>query len=164
MKRSVTLLAVLSLGMGAALAQTAGQHPGAPGSAREPMFVKSSELKWEKIAPEMGDGSPELAILRVDPKTQATQLMIKVPKNFHVPRHWHTANETHTILSGTFIMECEGKRAELGPGGFNYMPGKMVHQAWTKPDEGALLFITVDSAWDINWVEPPPWLKKSEKQ
>jgi hypothetical protein len=29
----------------------------------------------------------------------------------------------------------------------------MVHQAWTKPDEGALLAVTVDGAWDINWVD-----------
>jgi anti-sigma factor ChrR (cupin superfamily) len=68
--------------------------------------------------------------------------MIRSPKNYHVPRHWHTANETHTVISGTFIMEQDGgKREELGPGSFNYMPSKMVHQGWTKPDEGNLLFI-----------------------
>jgi hypothetical protein len=50
-------------------------------------------------------------------------------------------------------MECEGQRAELGPGSFNYMPSKMVHQAWTKADEGTLLFITVDGAWDVNFVD-----------
>jgi mannose-6-phosphate isomerase-like protein (cupin superfamily) len=82
--------------------------------------------------------------------------MIRVPKNVHVPRHWHTANETHTIISGTFIIECEGQRAELGPGSFNYVPSKMVHEAWTKPEEGTLLFITVDREWDINWVDGPP--------
>jgi hypothetical protein len=36
------------------------------------------------------------------------------------------------------------------------MPTRMIHEAWTKPDEGVLLFITVDGAWDINWVEGPP--------
>src|SRR4051812_37652626 len=69
--------------------------------------------------------------------------MIRVPKDFHVPKHWHTANETHTIVSGTFIMQHEGgQREELGPGSFNYVPSKAVHQAWTKPGEGTLLFIT----------------------
>ena len=83
--------------------------------------------------------------------------MIRVPEDFHVPKHWHTANETHTIVSGTFIMQHEGgQREELGPGSFNYVPSKAVHQAWTKPDEGTLLFITVDGAWDVNWVEGPP--------
>ena len=70
--------------------------------------AKFEDLKWEKILPAFGDGSPEIAILRVDPKTQATQLLIRNPK-------------------------------------------KMVHQAWL-PDDG-LVFITVDGAWDINWVD-----------
>jgi quercetin dioxygenase-like cupin family protein len=71
------------------------------------------------------------------------------------------ANETHTIIRGAFILQPDnGDRKELGPGSFNYIPRKMVHQAWTKPDEGALLFITVDGAWDINWVETPATSKK----
>ena len=32
----------------------------------------------------------------------------------------------------------------------------MHHEAWTKPNEGTLLFITVDSGWDVNWVNGPP--------
>ena len=127
--------------------------PGPPGQS---IFLKYQDVKWEKIIPEMGELSPTISILRIDPKSQATQLMIRAPKNFHVPRHWHSANETHTIVSGTFIMECEGQREELGPGSFNYMPGKMIHQGWTKPDEDLLLFITVDAAWDIHWVDAPP--------
>ena len=97
------------------------------------------DLKWQRIVPELGERSPEIVILRVDPNTQATQLMIRVPKNTHVPKHWHTANETHTIMSGTFIIECEEKRVELGPDSFNYVPSKMAHEAWTGPEEGTLL-------------------------
>jgi len=82
--------------------------------------------------------------------------MIRVPKDFHVPQHWHSANETHTVMNGTFIMKCEGRRQALSPGSFNYIPAKMVHEAWTTPDEGALLFITVDGPWDLNWVNGPP--------
>ncbi len=83
--------------------------------------------------------------------------MIRVPKDFHVLPHWHSANETHTILTGTFIVQHEGgSREELGPGSFNYIPRGTVHQAWTKPEEGALPFITVDGAWDINWTKGPP--------
>ena len=131
-----------------------------PASAQEPAMhplnVAFKDVKWQKMVPELGERSSDIAILRVDSNTHATQLMIRVPNNFHVPRHWHSANETHTIVSGTFIIECEGQRAELGPGSFNYVPRKMPHEAWTKPDVGALLFITVDSAWDVNWVNGPP--------
>ena len=82
--------------------------------------------------------------------------MIRFPKNFHVPKHWHTANETHTVVKGTFIIECEGKRETLTQGSWNYVPSKVAHEAWTKPNEGALLYISVDSGFDINWVGAPP--------
>ncbi len=125
-------------------------------SADHAMDLRFEDLKWEKIVPELGDKSSEITILRVDPKTKATHLMIRVPKDFHVPKHWHTANETHTIVKGTFIIEHEGKRQAIGQGSWNFVPNKMAHEAWTKPNEGALLYITVDSAWDINWVGEPP--------
>jgi len=139
----------------------------APGLAQSvhtgdhPVNVRFQDIKWEKIMPDLGEASPEISILHIDPSTQATQLMIRVPKNFHVMPHWHNANETHTVINGTFIIQHEGTdREELGAGSFNYIPGKMVHEAWTKPDGGALLFITVDGAWDVNWVTPPPMSKR----
>jgi len=118
--------------------------------------IRFDTMKWAKIVPELGERSSEITILHIDPKTQATQLMIRVPKGTHVPMHWHTGNETHTIVSGTFIMECEGKKDTLNTGSFNYTPATMRHEAWTTNKEGALLFITVDKAWDINWVGGPP--------
>ncbi|MFZ0497250.1 MAG: cupin domain-containing protein [Methylocella sp.] len=125
-------------------------------------YMNFENLKWEKLVPALGAGSPDITILHVDPKTGATQLMIRSPKNYHAPKHWHTANETHTVISGTFIMRDEdGKRAELGPGSFNYMPSKMVHEAWSKPDEGNLVFITVDGPWDLNLVDDPPKEQKT---
>ena len=124
------------------------------GNSQKIMSTKFWDLKWEKILPAFGDDSPEIAILRVDPKTQATQLLIRNPKKIHVTRHWHSANETHKILRGNMVFECDGKREELGPGSFNYIPKEMVHQAWL-PDDG-LVFMTVDAAWDINWVDGPP--------
>jgi len=121
-----------------------------------PFSVKFSDVKWQKIFPSWSAGTREIAILRVDAVTKATQLMIRVPKNFRVPQHWHSTNESHTVLSGTFVVECEGRKEELGPGSYSSMPAKMVHQGWTKPDEGAVLFITVDTTWDLNWVDGPP--------
>ena len=123
-------------------------------NAQEPIFKKLSDLKWDKILPDLGADSPEICVLRVDPKTQATQLLIRTPKAIHVRKHWHTANESHTMIKGTATLACEGKRVEIGPGGYNYMPAKMVHEAWLPAN--SLTLITVDSAWDINWVEGPP--------
>jgi quercetin dioxygenase-like cupin family protein len=101
----------------------------------------------------LGEGSPEVAILHVNHGTGATELLIRTPADFHVPKHWHTANETLTVIRGTFaVAHAGGDRVELSVGSFAYMPARMVHEGWTGA-EGAMYLVTVDGAWDLNWVE-----------
>jgi hypothetical protein len=116
------------------------------------VFMKPQDINWKEV-----EGGTKVAILHIDPKTQATELMIWNPKNTHVPRHWHTANEKISMISGIFVIKHDGGEdpVELNPGSFAYMPAKMVHEAWTKPDTDALYFITVDGAWDYNVVGSP---------
>jgi quercetin dioxygenase-like cupin family protein len=130
------------------------QQPAAQAESGQAMGMKYENLQWQTIVPELGSDSPQISILRVDPQSHATQLLIRVPKAVHVPMHWHSANETHTVIRGTWTFEHGGSRDELGPGGFNYIPAKMHHQAWASND--ALVFITVDAGWDVNWVNGPP--------
>jgi mannose-6-phosphate isomerase-like protein (cupin superfamily) len=149
-----TLLVALTLP-----AQSSSQHhTAAPSHAdvtrSHAMNARYDDLQWETMVPELGDASPQAAILRVDPKTRATHLLIRMPKQMHVPVHWHSANETHTVIKGTMVFEHDGQRHELGPGGFNYVPARTPHQAWSSDD--ALVFITVDAGWDVNWVNGPP--------
>lgn len=128
--------------------------PDTAGDASAAIFKNLSDIKWGKILPELGADSPEISILHVDPKTQATKLLIRTSSAIHIRKHWHTANETHTLITGTAAFACDGKRVEMGPGSFNYMPAKMIHEAWLPAN--SLTFITVDGAWDVNWVEGPP--------
>src|SRR5438477_268753 len=130
-----------------------GSTPATSG-ASQAMSARYEDLIWQSMVPDLGNDSPQISILRVDPKTNATQLLIRTPKKMHVPIHWHSANETHTMIQGTAVFDHEGKREQLGTGGFNYIPAKMKHQAWTS--EGSVVFITVDGPWDVNWVGNPP--------
>ena len=148
----VSNLLLFAAALGAAQSNSGGTP--ATSGASQAMSARYEDLKWQTMVPELGNDSPQISILRVDPKTGATQLLIRRPKKMHVPMHWHSANETHTMIQGTAIFEHEGKREELGPGGFNYIPAKMQHQAWTS--EGSVVFITVDGAWDTHWVSGPP--------
>src|SRR5258708_25565036 len=75
-------------------------HAG-PTDAPMAVFKNYPDLKWNKILPELGGDSPEICILHVDPKTQATKLMIRTPTAIHIRKHRHTANETHTMILGT---------------------------------------------------------------
>ena len=129
------------------------QSPPAPvPDAANPVFLQVQDLKWQ-IYP----GGNKIAILHIDPTARATELVIWNPPNTHVPRHWHSANEKISIISGTFVMKHDGggDPVALDAGAFAYMPAKMIHEAWTKPDKDALYFITVDGAWDYNVVDGP---------
>jgi quercetin dioxygenase-like cupin family protein len=151
---TVSLLVTLTLAAQSSTHQDPAVASHAGGSPLHSISARYGDLQWQTMVPELGADSPQLSILRVDPKTQATELLIRMPKQMHVPTHWHSANETHTVIKGTMVFEHEGQRHELGPGGFNYLPARMHHQAWSSDD--ALVFITVDSGWDVNWVSGPP--------
>ena len=156
MRNLLAVVAISILACAPATAQPTGL-PKIPADSTDRMLnMRLKSMKWDPIVPPLGKGSPMITILHVDPKTHATQLMIHVPKSFHVAPHWHSANETHTIVKGTFIMESGGMRDTLRAGGFNYTPARMIHQAWTLPGEEALLFITVDGPWDVNFVDQLP--------
>ena len=120
----------------------------------EAIFKNYKDLKWDKILPDLGDKSPEICFLHIDPKTKATKLLIRTPAAIHARKHWHSANETHTMVLGKATFGCDGKKVEQDVGSFNYLPAKMVHEAWLT--KGSLTFITVDGPWDINWVEGAP--------
>ena len=65
--------------------------------------VKADDMKWEPL-----EGGFEISILYTNPKTQATYLVIRGPGNLHVPRHWHSSNESITVLKGTFVVAHDG--------------------------------------------------------
>jgi quercetin dioxygenase-like cupin family protein len=137
-----SLLAAL---MFTAMSWPAGTYAQAPDAMAK--TVKPDEMKWEPLG-----GGFEISILYTNPATQATYLVIR--GSGHVPRHWHSSNESITVLKGTFTVAHDGSPATtaLAPGGFLYMPAKMIHEAWTG-NEGATYFITVDGKWDVNFVE-----------
>src|SRR5438132_14136604 len=78
-----------------------------------PIFKNLSDLKWDKIIPELGENSPEICFLRVDPKTHPTSLLIRTSKAIHIRKHSHTANESHTMISGKAILASEANQTYL---------------------------------------------------
>jgi quercetin dioxygenase-like cupin family protein len=140
-------------------AQTAGGPPaGCPDPSKCPVSVRAQDIRWEKAFPDLGADGPDLAVVHVNPKTQATQLLIRAPKEVVVPWHWHTANEAITVLSGTFTVACESKRIELGAGSFTYTPSRLIHEATFT--EGCMIAISADGPFDIHWAGAPPKANK----
>ena len=67
-----------------AYTQTAGSAMG--------KVVNADDIKWQPL-----EGGFEISILYTNPTTQATYLVIRGPGNLHVPRHWHSSNESITV-------------------------------------------------------------------
>jgi quercetin dioxygenase-like cupin family protein len=139
------------------VAQAQEPAPEAKAALSEPIFKLYKDLKWKKLIPGLGEKSPEICILHVDAKTKATKMLVRCPVASGSRKHWHTANETHTVIQGQVIYECDGKRVQLGPGSFNFIPAKMVHEAWSSA--GSLVFITLDGPWDIHHTDGEPTVK-----
>jgi quercetin dioxygenase-like cupin family protein len=150
----VAIAAIVSLPVGVRAQESKDTAHTAQADTSQAIFKNYKDLNWGKILPDLGENSPEVCILHVDPKTKVTKLLIRMPKGIHIRKHWHSANETHTMVLGTIVFACDGERIEQGPGSFNYLPAKMVHEAWAST--GSVVFITVDGPWDVNWVEGAP--------
>jgi hypothetical protein len=106
---------MLGVAVGGRGASTPKAAQGPAAGTTQAVFRNYQDLKWEKILPDLGGNSPEICILSVDPKTQATKLMIRAPKAIHVVKHWHSVNEAHAVILGNQVFTCEGKRSSRGP-------------------------------------------------
>ena len=122
--------------------------------SKEIMLKNPSDLKWEKMLPDLGEDSPLFSILRVDANTKATTLMIEFPKAIYIPKHTHEMSETHIILGGSHLFESEGKRFDVKEHGYIYMPGKFVHEAWVPA--GAKAIIILEDGWKVDWLKAGP--------
>ncbi len=74
MKEKLHLAFVVTALTGFALSGYAQESGGTVAVANSPEFKNLSDLKWDKILPDLGADSPEISILHVNPKTHATSL------------------------------------------------------------------------------------------
>jgi len=160
---STLRLFIVAAAILAAAAVTFPQTPGGPPAScpdpsKCPVYLRAEDIQWEKAFPDLGPDGPDLAVVHVNPKTQATQLLVRATKPAVVPWHWHTANEAIMVMKGTFTLECEGKKVDLGPGSFTYTPSRLIHRATFS--EGCMIAISADGPFEINWAGAPPTARK----
>jgi len=125
----------------------------------ESILKNQSDHKWEMMLPELGKDSPLFTLLRVDPHTNATTLMINFPTALHIPKHTHEKSETHFLLCGSHLFENSdtGERFDVRENGYFYLPGHVVHEAWVPA--GARAIIILEDGWKVNWLDGPPTAK-----
>jgi len=138
----------------AAVLGTALVAPVTAFAAGETVLKNKDDMKWELMLSSLGKDSPRYTILRVDPKTNATTLMIEFPTAMHIPKHTHEKSETHFLLNGSHVFGHDGKLYTVNEGGYFYMDGGMVHEAWVPA--GAKAIIVLEDGWKVDWTEGAP--------
>src|SRR5215470_14209304 len=124
-----------------------------------PVCVNKPDQKWELMLPELGKDSPLFTLLRVDPQTDATTLLIDFPTAIHIPKHTHEKSETHIILRGSHLFENSDtrQRYEVRERGYFYMAGHIPHEAWVPA--GSQAIIILEDGWKVNWLGGAPSAK-----
>ncbi len=91
-------------------------------------------------------------LLRGDPNSGPSVLLVKASSGCVVPWHWHTAREELMLADGTGSVEMKGEAAHaLSKGTYVLLPGKNQHQFTCKTQ--CLFFIDVADKFDIHYID-----------
>ena len=125
----------------------------------EAILKNRPDQSWEMMLPDLGKDSPIFTVLRVDPRTGATTLMIDFPSALYIPKHTHEKSETHVILRGSHLFENNdtGERFDVLERGYFYLPGRVMHEAWVPA--GSQAIIILEDGWKVDWRDGPPTTK-----
>lgn len=148
MKFSTTLSAI-------AFALLAAPLAGAQSHA-DHLMMAADELKWNDVG-SLPPGA-KLAVIE-GPLNEAKPftIRIKLPPNYRLPAHHHTAIEHVTVISGTFHMgtgdKLDAKATKpLGAGAVAIMQPGTRHFAWT--NEETVVQVHDVGPWTITYVNP----------
>jgi quercetin dioxygenase-like cupin family protein len=146
LSRSLSALALALLAAGPAVAQTHADH----------LMVSADELKWADV-PSLPSGA-KLAVIE-GPLNEAKPftMRIKLPPNYKLPAHYHSAIEHVTVINGTFHMGTgdmlDTKATKpLGAGAVAIMQPGTRHFAWT--NEETIVQVHGVGPWTITYVNP----------
>lgn len=146
----LALFLLLATGAAApALVQDASK-PSAPQAARESVLVKAGAVKW---ADHLFVKGAKMCVASGDPAKSGAVVLMKFPKGMTIPAHWHTSDETVTVVSGSAIFGSgetvdAAAGTELGAGSYLVIPGKNPH--WAVVKEELVFTVTFDKPADFH--------------
>lgn len=117
-----------------------GSVPQAGAGTERPMVIPpdQTDLKWQPCDP-LPEGC-EFALVHVDPAKGSSHILVRAPKGYVFPAHWHTYAEYFGWFEGKgSIVDEGGNVMSLTPGAYKYMPSYTIH--WAVCDEPCLFLI-----------------------
>ena len=129
-------------------------------------FINLHDLKWGAAPPSLPKGA-RIAVLQGDPgKSGPFVLRLEVPPKYKVPPHWHSQDESLTVLAGALYLGMGdkfemGKAYVLNPGGFHFLPGKAHHYAYAK--RRTVIQVNGNGPFDVTYIDPNDDPQKATK-
>jgi quercetin dioxygenase-like cupin family protein len=128
---AVSLVAVILGGLaGYALAHGAGDSE---------VFINPTDITWGAAPPSLPQGA-KIAVLHGDPgKSGPFVMRLRVPPGYKIPPHWHSQDESLTIVAGTVYFgsgdKIQASKAHtLTAGAFHFLPAKDHHYLVAKSE------------------------------
>ena len=140
------LVALVTLTPTAARAQAHGDH----------LMVAPADLKWADV-PSLPPGAKIAVIEGPMNEAKPFTMRLRLPADYRIPAHFHSAIEHVTVISGTFNMgtgdklDTKATRA-LGAGSIAIMQVGTRHFAWTK--EETVVQVHGVGPWTVTYVNP----------
>jgi quercetin dioxygenase-like cupin family protein len=87
--------------------------PAQAGTSHTHVFVTAGELTWNDFAPSGFPSGGKIAIVHGDPGSDGPYtIRISLPDGYVIPAHYHSMDETLTVLSGVFQIAMGDRRDE----------------------------------------------------
>jgi len=123
-----------------------------PPSTEDGQVAHVKDAKWNppKLPiPPGAMGSP----IAVDPVSGGSIGYAKFTPGYAFPKHWHSATEYTTVISGKARFTVEGKSYDLEPGSYIVIQPKAHHEVTCAPGAECVLLTRRAGPTDYNWVK-----------
>jgi quercetin dioxygenase-like cupin family protein len=106
------------------------------------VVVNQPDVKWAACGKDPPWNVCQRFVMRGDPATEPSESMLRFPKGFAFPRHWHDNAEQVVLTAGSMVISFEGGREQtVRAGGFLYIPPKLAH--WGTCPDGCTFYLGV---------------------
>jgi quercetin dioxygenase-like cupin family protein len=115
---------------------------GATWAADVAIVLNQPDVKWAACGKDPPWNVCQRFVVRGDPAKEASDNMLRFPKGFALPKHWHDNAEQVVVTAGSMVISFEGGREEtVRAGGFMYIPPKLAH--WGTCPDGCTFFLGI---------------------
>lgn len=116
-------------------------------------IIDLNKLEWEPLQVKGLAPGAEIAVLRGDLATGASELVLRLPPNYLVRNHTHTSDETYVWIKGAFTLVAhDGTETRFdGPAYISFPGSAPPHALKCGSKEPCILYLRYSRPFDIEY-------------